>query len=234
MSTSDTAVPAEPTTEVTPPARDGGPGALAGLVWDLGLPLVGYYVLHLLGASDWVALLVAAIAAGLRLVWVALRSRRITWFAAVMLGMFALGVALAFTSDDPRFLLLSDSFTTMMVALAFLGSLLVGKPLTLSAYQTWKPREAAKMDRYYGTNPVVRRLFRVSAVVWGLGLGIESVVRIPLVYALPIEVMVGLSTALLVLTNVGLAGWNIAYGVRQGRRASSWATENAAGTTAAT
>ena len=31
-----------------------------GLAWDVGLPLVAYYALHFLGASDWVALLTAS------------------------------------------------------------------------------------------------------------------------------------------------------------------------------
>ncbi|MHC1562929.1 hypothetical protein ACR9E3_28555 [Actinomycetospora sp. C-140] len=73
----------------------------------------------------------------------------------------------------------------------------------------------------------MRRLFRVSALVWGLGLGIESVARIPLVYALPVEVMVGVSAALLIATNAGLAVWNVVYGIRQGRRATAWAAEHA-------
>ncbi|MEJ2888510.1 VC0807 family protein [Actinomycetospora aeridis] len=232
MSTPGTAVSAPETPEAStpsesaPPETRGGLGALTGLLFDIGIPVLGYYVLHLLGTSDWVALLVATVAAGLRLCWVAVRTRRITWFAAVMLGMFGLGLALAFASDDPRFMLLSDSFTTSVVALGFLGSLVVGKPLTLSAFQTWKPREAGKMDEYYRTNPVVRRLFRVSALVWGLGLLIESVARIPLVYALPVEVMVGVSAALLIATNAGLAVWNVAYAVRQSRRASAWAGEH--------
>ncbi|GLZ44870.1 hypothetical protein Acsp06_10550 [Actinomycetospora sp. NBRC 106375] len=136
MSTPGTAVSPETPEVGTPsdtPEPRGGLGALTGLLWDIGIPVAGYYVLHLLGATDWVALLVATVAAGLRLVWVAVRDRRVTWFGAVMLMMFGLGLALAFASDDPRFILLSDSFTTSVVALGFLGSLLVGEPLTLSA-----------------------------------------------------------------------------------------------------
>jgi len=30
---------------------------LRGLAWDVGLPVATYYALHLLGVSDWVALL---------------------------------------------------------------------------------------------------------------------------------------------------------------------------------
>jgi hypothetical protein len=198
----------------------------SGLLWDVGAPLVGYYALHLLGASDWVALLVATLAAGLRLVWVAVRSREITWFAAVMLAVFGLGLALAFVGGDPRFLLVKDSFGTALVGLVFLASLFFGKPLTLSAFQTWQPKEAAEMDGFYRTLPPIRRMFRRSAVVWGVGLLLEAIVRIPLIYLLPIDVMVGLSTAMMVTVIVGLSVWNGWYGKRAGAQARAWAAEH--------
>jgi hypothetical protein len=206
--------------------RPGGLKNFSGLLWDVGAPLVGYYALHLLGASDWVALLVATLAAGLRLVWVAVRSREITWFAAVMLAVFGLGLALAFVGGDPRFLLVKDSFGTALVGLVFLASLFFGKPLTLSAFQTWQPKEAAEMDGFYRTLPPIRRMFRRSAVVWGLGLLLEAIVRIPLIYLLPIDVMVGLSTAMMVTVIVGLSIWNGWYGSRTGPKARAWVQEH--------
>ncbi|GAA4932622.1 hypothetical protein EV188_103738 [Actinomycetospora succinea] len=198
----------------------------SGLLWDVGLPLVGYYGLHVLGASDWVALLVATLAAGVRLVWVAVRARQVTWFAAVMLGVFGLGLALAFVGGDPRFLLLKDSFGTAFVGIVFLASLFAGKPLTLSAFQTWQPRGAAEMEELYRTLPPIRTMFRRSAVVWGVGLLLEATLRIPLIYLLPIDVMVGLSTGMMVATIVGLSIWNAWYGRRAGAKARAWAAEH--------
>ncbi len=195
------------------------PRHFSGLLWDVGAPLVGYYALHLLGASDWVALLVATLAAGLRLAWVALRDRQVTWFAAVMLAVFGLGLALAFVGGDPRFLLLKDSFGTGLVGLVFLASLFAGKPLTLSAFQTWQPGRAREMEEHYRTIPMVRRSFRVSSTVWGVGLILEALARIPLIYTLPVDVMVGVSTAMMVTVIVGLSAWNAAYGARTATRA---------------
>jgi hypothetical protein len=212
-----------PTAEEADEPQRLGLRPFSGLLFDVGVPLVGYYALHLLGASDWVALLVATLAAGLRLVWVAVRRREVTWFAAVMLGVFGLGLALAFVGGDPRFLLVKDSFGTALVGLVFLASLLGGKPLTLSAFQTWQPRQAAEMAELYRTIPPVRRTFRVSAVVWGIGLLVEAIVRIPLIYLLPIDVMVGVSTAMTVTVIVGLMAWNTWYGARTGAKARAWA-----------
>ena len=100
---------------------------LRGLAWDVGLPLAAYYALHVLGVSDWVALL------GHRRWWrrcgssgALSRDRRLNPFATVMLLVFGIGLALAFVSGDPRFLLLKDSFVTGAVGLTFLVTALRG------------------------------------------------------------------------------------------------------------
>ena len=121
-----------------------GPGVmLRGLAWDVGLPLAAYYGLHALGASDWTALLAATGMAGMRIVWVAVRDRRLKLFATMMLVVFGLGVMLSFVSGDARFLLLKDSITTAAVGLAFLVTSLRGTPLTLAAAQGFRPNAAS-------------------------------------------------------------------------------------------
>ncbi len=78
-----------------------GPGVmLRGLAWDVGLPLVGLLRVAPLGASDWVALLAATAMAGLRIVWVAVRDRRLNPFATMMLVVFGIGLILSFVSGD--------------------------------------------------------------------------------------------------------------------------------------
>ena len=191
--------------------------ALAGLACDIGLPLVAYYTLHGLSASDWAALLAATAAAGARLAWVAVRSRRFTWFAAVMLGAFGVGLALAFVGGDPRLLLLKDSSTTAVIGTVFLVSLLGERPLTLSAAQTWRPARAERLGELYRTEPAARRAFRVSALGWGAGLLGESAVRVPLIYLLPVDVMAGLSTVVMIVAMAGLAAWNAVYIIRAAR-----------------
>ena len=109
---------------------------MVALACDVGLPLIAYYGLHAFGASDRAALLTATAAAGVRLVWVAARTRHITWFASVMLAVFGAGTALTFTGGDARVLLLKDSATTAMIGAVFLTSLIGERPMTLSAAQT--------------------------------------------------------------------------------------------------
>lgn len=219
--------PAEPA-PVTTTSSGRRFGPLVGLAWDVGLPLVGYYGMHALGASDWTALLVATGLAGVRLLWVFARTRRITWFGAVMLAVFGIGLVLAVVGGDPRFILLKDSFTTGGVGVVFLLSLLAARPLTFAALQSWQPAKAAELDAIWDEAPAVRRTFRVSAAVWGLGLLLEAGLRVPLIYVLPIDVAVGASTGMQIVAFAGLGTWNAIYAIRAERRHSTESTEGAA------
>ena len=91
-----------------------------------------------------------------------------------------------------------------------LVSLLSERPLTLSAAQTWRPRQARRLAELYKGEPAARRAFRASALGWGIGLLGEAVLRVPLVFLLPVDVMVGLSTAMMIAAMAGLAVWNAA------------------------
>ncbi|SHK69187.1 hypothetical protein SAMN05443637_110106 [Pseudonocardia thermophila] len=182
---------------------------LRGLALDVGLPVVTYYVLHLLGASDWAALLAASAVAALRIVWTAVRDRQLNAFATVMLLVYGLGFLLSLMTGDPRTVLLRNSFVTGAVGIAFLISAIHGKrPLTLAAQQSFSPAEAEQAQRDYDTMPEVRRGHRLSSTVWGCGLLADAVLRIPIVLLLPIDVAVGVSEALFVVTIVALVFWN--------------------------
>ncbi len=197
--------------QARPPTATGPLVLVRGLAWDVGLPLVTYYGLHLFGAADRPALLAATAVAGARIVWVAVRDRKLNLFATVMLVVFGLGLALAFVSGDARFLLLRGSFVTAAVGLTFLATAVFGRPLTLAAMQSFQPSRAAGIAAAYDAEPGFRRGYRTSSLVWGGGLLLEALVRVPLVYLLPIPVMVGLSEALMIATFAGLIAWNLWY-----------------------
>lgn len=192
---------------------------VTGLMWDIGGSIGAYYALHALGASDWVALLAAAAVAGGRIAWVAVRDRSLNAFASVMLLVWGVGLGLSFLAGDARFLLLKDSVTTAAVGIAFLVSILAHRPLTLAAAKSWNPAGAAEIEHLFTTRPAAQRAFTVSAAVWGVGLLAESLIRIPLIYALPVDVMVGLSTAIMITAFTLLGIWNGWYTARVQRRA---------------
>jgi hypothetical protein len=184
---------------------------LRGLGWDVGLPLVGYYALHLLGVADWPALLTATGLAAVRIVWVAVRERSLNLFATVMLVVFGIGVLLALVSGDARFLLLKNSIVTGAVGLVFLATVLWGRPLSLAASQSFQPARREQLRHEYDTDPLVRHGHRLSSTVWGVVLLVEALVRVPLVYTLPVSVMVGVGEAMSIAAFAGLISWNLWY-----------------------
>ncbi|OZM71096.1 hypothetical protein CFN78_21745 [Amycolatopsis antarctica] len=185
--------------------------ALFTAAWDIGATVGTYYVLRLAGVSERTALLVAGVLAATRLVWVAIRRRQVTWFAATMLAVFGLGLLLTFLSGDARFLLFKDSILTAGLGLVFLLSAVTGRPLTLSAAQTAQPWWAGRLDEMFQHDADVRRRMIISAVVWGVALLTEAVLRVPLVYTLPVDVMVAVSDVLLWGTLALVAAWNLVY-----------------------
>ena len=189
-----------------------------GLGWDVGLPLVGYYALHLLGVADWPALLVATALAAVRIVWVAVRERSLNLFATIMLVLFGFGVVLALLTGDVRILLLKNSFVTAALGLLFLGTVVWGTPLTLAASQSFQPARREELRHEYDTDPLVRHGHRVSSTTWGAGLLAEALVRVPLVYLLPVSVMVGVGEVLSIGTLAGLVAWTVWYARRLGAR----------------
>ena len=188
-----------------------------GLGLDIGLPLTTYYALHVAGVADWPALLAATGVAGLRIGWEVVRRRRLNPFATLMLVVFGVGLLLAVVSGDERVLLVQDSITLAGVALVFLVSSRWGTPLTLAAMQSFSPHKAGALTEAFRSNPEVRRGVRLSSAVWGGGLLSLAVVRVPLIYLLPVSVVVGLGTALTVVTFAGLIGWNVRYVARARR-----------------
>ena len=206
----------EPTGGAT---RHFSPGLLVrGLAWDVGLPLVAYYGLHALGATDWVALLAASSAAALRMVWGIVRDRRLNLFALVMLLVFGVGLALALIGGDPRFLLLKDSVTTAVVGLAFVGTTWFDRPLTLAAMQRVSPERADVLAQRYRDDPHVRHGYRLTSWVWGAGLLLEAALRVPLIFLLPIDVMVAVSQAMMIAAFALLIAWTSWYSRRAALR----------------
>jgi hypothetical protein len=59
---------------------------------------------------------------GARLVWAAVRNRRVDPFALFLMVLFGVGLALTFITGDARFAVLKDSLTSFLAGIFFLGS----------------------------------------------------------------------------------------------------------------
>ncbi|MFC5827702.1 VC0807 family protein [Nonomuraea insulae] len=182
------------------------------------VPVVAaYYLLRLADVAEGTALLVATAVGVARVAWVAIKDRRLDGFAACTGLVFALGLALSFVSGDERLLLAVKSLTTGVLAVVLIGTCVAGKPAAFGIAKRFGAEDeatAARWDVLYAHNPAFRHIYLVMTFVWAGALLAESLVRIPLVYLLPIDVTTGLSTVLL-LGTLGLAGaWSAWYGKR--------------------
>ena len=169
---------------------------------DVGLPVATYYLLKWAGLNDLLALTAGGLVSGGIAVAGVIRSRRTDPVAVFVLGLFVLGLVTALITGDPRLVLAKDSLTTTVAGLAFLVTTWVGTPLLYhfairSAGDTPRGREIAEK---YATMPEVRGRFRALSRLWGAGLIAEAMIRLVLVYTLPINVMVVVSPVLMIGT----------------------------------
>jgi hypothetical protein len=202
---------AEETSQQNPPrART----IAASVFWDAGLSLIAYFVMRALGQSEYLALLAGSVAALLRVLFVAVKNRKFDVFAGFMMAVFAVGLSLSLLTGDPKFLLLKESFGTAAAGLLFLGSCVIGRPLIFHAAKRIAaptPEQDTEWEQRWANLPGFRRPFTVMSAVWGCGLLAEAIVRVPLVFLLPTDVMVVGSTVMFLATMAGLAIWNGRY-----------------------
>jgi hypothetical protein len=190
---------------------------MRSMMFDVIPSVAAYYVLRVLGADSYVALLGATVVAAIRLLCVLWVDRTFDRFAAFVVVIFAIGFVLSFVTGNPRFLLMKDSMATAVSGLIFGVSWLLDRPLMLTAAQRFGARsegERREMEVWWNEDPVFRHVVGVMSVVWCLGLIGEAALRIPLIYLLPIDVMAGLSTVLSVAVLSGLFVWTQWYGNR--------------------
>jgi hypothetical protein len=178
------------------------------LLWDAGLPVAAYYLLRAVGQNEKIALLAGTILAAARMIWVATGKRSFDGFAALLAAVLGIGLVLSTVTGDARFVLLKESFGTAAAALVLLASCAGRSPLVLVAVRAGSNRaKRDEIDRLCADVPPFRRAFVLMTAVWGIGLLLESILRVPLVYLLPADLMAGLSVVLLLVVIGVLSAW---------------------------
>ena len=164
--------------------------ALLWLVVDVLAPVAVYYLLHALGVGDVPALTVGGLIGGAGVVVQAVRNRRLDRLGLLVLGMFALTLALVAVTGDPRFVLAKPAVFTAAAGLYCLVTLFGERPL---AYDTARPFAVGespaaerRWERMWGTDPGMRSALRATTVYWAVGLLFEAVGRVLLTYSLPV------------------------------------------------
>ncbi|KAF0700767.1 Aste57867_8720 [Aphanomyces stellatus] len=124
---------------------------------------------------------------------------------ATIASILSVLLVYSFTNDS-KYIQLKDSVFSLCFGLAFWGLTCIGKEdlIWMSNRQTNGPEDKAELDAKY-EDPGIRANSHFMCVVWGVGLLVESAVRVGLIFAISIEAMKTVSPALLVVT-FGLLG----------------------------
>ncbi|HZE41236.1 MAG TPA: VC0807 family protein [Stackebrandtia sp.] len=186
--------------------------AVIGILLDVLPPLIAYFGLRAFGVSTELALLGSTAVAALRVIFVAALTRQFDAIAGFVMAIYGLSAAMTLLSGDQRILLLRDSITTGVLALGLLISFAIRRPLIYyAAKRAGGPAGHAEWETRWANEPGVRHTFMTLTMGWGLGLLAEALVRVPLIYVLKPDVVVGLSTVLQIATVAGLVVWSIKY-----------------------
>lgn len=176
---------------------------LALLVLDIGAPIGLYYGLRAAGVSNLVALGAGAVVPAVGVVVQLVTRRRLDGVGGVVVVSVLATIALSLITDSSRFLLARDGFITALWGLWFLATLRAQWARRPAAFTLARPlmegRRAfgsASWGQLWAGEPEFRRIWRVSTIVWGVGLLADAVLRVLMSYTLPIAVVPALAGAL--------------------------------------
>lgn len=210
--------------------RNGGRALIIRIVLYLVAPIGLYYGLHLAGLSDVHALLVGAGSSALSTACTCVWKRRFDGMAVAMTALLLLSSGASLLSGSPRFLLAKDGGITAVTGIWFFASLLGARPLTFSfarpllegrklfdpTIRQWVAPTGPSWDTLWERMPAFRRLWRVTAVIYGACTLLDAALRVVMAYTLPIDVVPGLAGALWPVTFVLLQVITNIYFLRAG------------------
>jgi hypothetical protein len=151
-------------------------------------------VAHQVGTVNALSATVVFPIAGIVLGWV--RSRRLEIIGVISLIFIVLGLLSTLISGSAQFFLVKESVLTGLFGLAFLGSLLLARPLMFyfgrQFYSAGDPNRAARFEQRW-QNPSFRFTQRLMTLVWGCAMISEALLRVGLVFILPIPIFLVIS-----------------------------------------
>lgn len=169
---------------------------IASIAWtlflDAGLAVGAYLIARALGAGLFAALLIGAVVATLRAVYVIIRRREVDAFAIFMIVTFGIGLLLTLVTGSPRFLLAKDGISNLVSGAVFAVTLFVGKPMMFYLSERFGAPAAAERERWHqlwDSEPGFRSFFRMLTVVWTVAFLVEATLKIILAMTLPVDVM---------------------------------------------
>ena len=184
-----------------PPSR-----IVATVAENVVVPIGIYFILTALGAPPVWALVGGAAASVVVLAVGFLRTRELTTLGLLVLGRFGLDIAVAAVTGDPRLQLAKDFAITGVIGLVAAISLCWQYPLLARIRRDLAEHADLFTDTWNGDSGF-RAMHRKLTGVWAVGLTVEAIVGIVLVYGLPLNAAVIATSILSPATLLGLISW---------------------------
>jgi hypothetical protein len=150
------------------------------------------------------------------------RHRRIDALSMLVLLGIVLSLLAFVGGGGAQFLQLREKLVTVIIALVFLGSAAIGRPLIYELARAGMVRKKSTTEleafEAHKTNKYFKRTMMVMTLVWGFGLLADAIVSIVLVYQISIREYLIVSPLLGYGTSGGLALWTFWYVKRQRRK----------------
>ena len=149
------------------------------------------------------------------------RHRRVDALSALVVAGIVLSLLAMIGGGGPKFLQLRENLVTGVIALVFLGSAAIGKPLIYQLARASMHRKSADEAQAFEALQVhagFRRTMTVMTLVWGLGLLANVAVSVALVFALSIRTYLIVGPIVGYATMGLLTLWTFLYGQRARRR----------------
>jgi intracellular septation protein A len=191
-------------------------GLLPSIIVNGVLVFVIYQLVkHYTSASDVVALFLSAIPAMIGTIVTLIRQRSVDVLGAFALITIAVSIGLTFVTGDARLFQIRESFLTVLFGIVCLISLLFPKPIWyyIIRYFTTanNPQQAAAFDQawsYQGFRTYIRNV----TILWGITYVVEFVIRIVMVYNMPISQFLAISPFIFYGITIAVIYVTIQYG----------------------
>lgn len=165
---------------------------IRGILLDIAPPLAAYYGLRAAGFSEYVALLTATVLAGSKVAYDAIRTRRLDPFAGYLMLNFGLSLAVGLSTSDARLLLAGTTLVGGIGGLVFLGSCVIGTPLTQVVAERL---QGGPQDTSVAAITYRRRVHVLLSAMWGGGLIVGTGVQLAIIFATSVDVANALASA---------------------------------------
>ena len=152
------------------------------------------------------------------------RKRRVDAISLFVLVGIALSLAAFIGGGGARFLQLRENLVSGLIALVFLGSAAIGKPLIYQfARASMRRKSSSELGEFEALrdNKYFRRSMTVMTLVWGFGLLAQTALACLLVFTMSIRDYLLASPILGYGTMGALALWTVWYVRRQKRRGAA-------------